>query len=52
MAKAQRSYCKGIQSLSDLNVFSEPMDLPRGFKALNTKMVLRQKEAEFEGQER
>ena len=28
------------------------MDLPQGFKALNTKIVLRQKEADFEGQER
>lgn len=50
--KYKEAIAKEYKSLSDLNVFSEPMDLPQGFKALNTKMVLRQKEAEFEGQER
>ena len=50
--KYKEAIATEYKSLTDLNVFSEPMDLSQGFKALNPKMVLRQKEAEFKGQER
>jgi hypothetical protein len=41
---------KEYKSLLDNNVFSEPIDLPNGFKTLDTKMVLKRKEAEFKDQ--
>lgn len=38
---------KEFKALMDNEVFSEPMDLPKGFKPLDTKLVLKLKEAEF-----
>ena len=40
---------KEYESLSKNNVFSEPCDLPDGFKALDTKMVLKIKESAVPG---
>jgi len=38
---------KEYDSLAQNKVFSEPLDLPKGFKAIDTKMVLKIKEPEF-----
>ena len=40
---------KEYKSLTENKVFSEPILLPNGHKALDTKMVLKIKEAEYEG---
>jgi hypothetical protein len=52
----KQAFLQGIaseyQSLRDNKVFSEPMALPTGFKPLDTKMVLKLKEAEFKDQVR
>ena len=52
----KKEYEKAIQkeyaSLEANKVFSEPCVLPKGFKPLDTKMVLKRKEEEFPGQER
>jgi len=49
----KEAFIKGIESeyksLMENKVFSEPIDLPKGFKTLDTKIVLKLKEAEFKG---
>jgi hypothetical protein len=48
----QKAILKEYKSLMDQKVFSAPMNLPPGKNALDTKMVLKRKEAEINGAER
>lgn len=50
--KFQIAIDQEYKSLEDNNVFSQPCILPKGFRALDTKMVLKIKEAENSSSER
>lgn len=50
--KFQKAIDQEYKSLKENNVFSKPCNFPAGFKALNTKMVLKMKEAENSSTER